>query len=95
MPIIAFPSFSKANERLRPKTPAKVKAIHNIAGAAKLRISTENPNAKLNTTIISRAKSNIEENSSLVLSSVIISFFIIAQILFISFPARINIKRVL
>jgi len=82
-PRIEFPSFSRANERLRPNTPAKVKEIQSIAGAAKGIISAEKSKAKLKITMIKRAKVNIDAKSSFVLSSVIISFQTIAQIFFI------------
>src|SRR3990170_3635180 len=82
-PRIELPSFSRANERLRPHTPAKVKEIQSIAGAAKGIISAEKSKAKLKITMIKRAKVNIDAKSSFVLSSVIISFQTIAQTFFI------------
>jgi hypothetical protein len=84
MPKIEFPSFSSANERPRPKTPAKVKATHRIAGAARGMSSDEKSKAKLKITMINRASVNMDEKSSFVLSSVIMSFQTIAQIFFMA-----------
>ena len=81
---MVFPSFSMANERLSPKTPASVKAIHKMAGIPRDIRSTDKSKAKLNITVIKREKVNMDSISSLVLSSVTISFQTIAHIPFIA-----------
>jgi hypothetical protein len=83
-PIIEFPSFSIANERLSPNTPANVNDTHNMAGAANFMSSVERLKAKLKITSNSIANVNIADRSSLVLSSIIMSLYRMAMIFLIS-----------
>ena len=89
-PKIEFLSFSRANDRPRPKTPAKVKATQRMAGAAIGTSSADKSNAKLNIIMVKRAKVNIEVRSSFVLNSDIKSFQTIAQTFVISLTLYIR-----
>jgi hypothetical protein len=83
-PIIEFPSFSIANERLSPNTPANVNDTHKMAGAANFMTSVERLKAKLKITSNSSANVNMADRSSLVLSSIIMSLYRIAMIFLMS-----------
>ena len=78
-PIIEFPSFSIANDRLNPNTPANVNDTHKMAGAPNFMSSVERLKAKLNITSNSNANVNMAERSSFVLSSIIMSLYRIAM----------------